>query len=172
MGQIPTLSCKSRNKGPQMSHATSMSARTAPPPAYYARAYPSELHHWLTDRLENPEATDAVMQEVRCRLLDVEGTMGRPSPLVHLFGVTSHVVFELDADEIPQRRSGCTRLRQRLMGALDELPTRYRNVLLLCCRDGMNCEDAAAASGLSASTVHRCLVHARVRLMTLTTSIR
>jgi DNA-directed RNA polymerase specialized sigma24 family protein len=49
-----------------------------------------------------------------------------------------------------------------------ELPQHYRTVILLCKRDGMTYEEAAAASGLSVHTVETYLIRAKAKLMALT----
>jgi RNA polymerase sigma-70 factor (ECF subfamily) len=154
------------------------------------RAYRAELHRFLVQRLRKPEAADDVMQEVFTRALRVNNPDYVRKPLSYLFGIAFHVISEhrirednerlvsLDsteaellpghpaltlADEFPERLN----LQHQLEKALMELPQPYRRVLLLCKRDGMTHEEAAAASGLSVHTVEKYLVRAKAMLMAL-----
>jgi RNA polymerase sigma-19 factor, ECF subfamily len=153
--------------------------------------YRNELHRWLARRLRNPEAAEDVTQEVFLRLCRVETRERIRKPLSYLFGIAFHVISErhhserrekmlsfdsdataLAADSIqnatdsgPEDRIN---LQRQLEHAFKKLPLPYQQVLLLCKRDGMTYEEAAAASGLSVHTVEKYLVRARAVLLSLT----
>lgn len=155
------------------------------------RAYRPELHRWLMHRLRTPEAADDVMQEVFARVLRVSAPEYIRKPLSYLFGIAFHVISEYriredrehlisldaeDADELrrrpefvqPDEMAERVNLQRQLERALQELPPHYRSVVLLCKRDGMTYEEAAAASGLSVHTVETYLIRAKAKLMALT----
>lgn len=152
------------------------------------RSYKAELHRWLTRRLKNPDAADDVAQEVFVRLSRVEKIAFVRKPLAYVFGIAFHVISELQIKEEQDRfvsydseavdRLGESpehaasdefverlNLQRQLEKAFAELPPHYQTVLLLCKRDGLSYEEAAAASGLSVHTVEKYLVRARARMM-------
>lgn len=154
------------------------------------RSYRGELHRWLLKRLRRPEAAEDVVQEVFTRALRVNNPDYVRKPLAYLFGIAFHVISEhqiredgeravsLDSQDAERLRSETAlvtpdlmadrlNLQRQLEKALMELPQQYRRVLLLCKRDGMTHEEAAAASGLSVHTVEKYLVRAKAMLMSL-----
>jgi RNA polymerase sigma factor (sigma-70 family) len=154
------------------------------------RKYKAELHRWLARRLKNPDAADDVAQEVFARLSRVEKVAYVRKPLAYVFGIAFHVISELQIKEEQDRvvsynsdevdRLGETpqyaspdefvdrlNLQRQLEKAFAQLPPHYQTVLLLCKRDGMSYEEAAAASGLSVHTVEKYLVRARARMMAI-----
>jgi RNA polymerase sigma-70 factor (ECF subfamily) len=152
------------------------------------RAYRAELHRWLLKRLRKPEAAEDVVQEVFTRALRVNNPDYVRKPLAYLFGIAFHVISERqireDGEQLVSLDSGSDQLRnhaltapdelaerlnlrRQLEKALMELPQQYRMVVLLCKRDGMTHEEAAAASGLSVHTVEKYLVRAKAMLMSL-----
>ncbi len=154
------------------------------------RAYRAELHRWLLRRLRTPEAAEDVVQEVFTRALRVNNPDYVRKPLAYLFGIAFHVISErqiredgerlvsLDSQDSERWRSHAAlvapdelaerlNLQRQLEKALMELPQQYRMVILLCKRDGMTHEEAAAASGLSVHTVEKYLVRAKSMLMSL-----
>ena len=155
------------------------------------KRYRGDLHRWLTRRLRNPETADDVAQEVFIRLSRVEKLDYVRKPLAYLFGIAFHVISELQIKEeqdrmvcydsdavdrlsdssqhaIPDEFVDRLNLQRQLEKAFASLPPPYQTVLLLCKRDGMSYEEAAAASGLSVHTVEKYLVRARAKLMALT----
>jgi len=155
------------------------------------RKYGGELHRWLIRRLRNPESADDVVQEVFMRLSRVEKMDYVRKPLSYLFGIAFHVISELrikeeqdkvvsfDSDAIDRLSDSAQHstpdefverlnLQRQLEKAFAQLPPHYQTVLLLCKRDGMSYEEAAAASGLSVHTVEKYLVRARARMLELT----
>jgi RNA polymerase sigma-70 factor (ECF subfamily) len=125
------------------------------------------------------------------RLSRVEKVDYVRKPLSYLFGIAFHVIRELrikeqqdrvvsydseaidrlsdsaqhaEADEFVDRLN----LQRQLEKAFEQLPEHYKTVLLLCKRDGMSYEEAAAASGLSVHTVEKYLIRARARMLALT----
>jgi RNA polymerase sigma-19 factor, ECF subfamily len=155
------------------------------------RAYRAELHRWLLYRLRKPEEADDVMQEVFARALRVGSPDYVRKPLSYLFGIAFHVISEhkiredrehlisLDSHEaeslhhhpefvLPDELADRMNLQRQLERALMKLPRHYRTVILLCKRDGMTYEEAAAASGLSVHTIETYLIRAKAELMALT----
>ena len=154
------------------------------------RRYKAELHRWLTRRLRNPDKADDVAQEIFVRLTRVDKAAYVRQPLSYVFGIAFHVISELqikeeqervvsyDSDAIdrlsdseqysaPDEFVDRLNLQRQLEKAFAELPPHYQTVLLLCKRDGMSYEEAAAVSGLSVHTVEKYLVRARARMMAI-----
>src|SRR5687767_5094474 len=155
------------------------------------RKYKAELHRWLTRRLRNPDAADDVAQEVFIRLSRVDKADYVRKPLAYVFGIAFHVISELQIKEeqdkfvsydseavdrlgespqyaAPDEFVDRLNLQKQLEKAFAELPPHYQTVLLLCKRDGMSYEEAAAASGLSVHTVEKYLVRAKAMVMAKT----
>ncbi|MEJ1960798.1 MAG: sigma-70 family RNA polymerase sigma factor [Gammaproteobacteria bacterium] len=110
-------------------------------------------------------------------------------PLSYLFGIAFHVISEqhikekgrvvtYDSDAVdrlsdsehysaPDEFVDRLNLQRQLEKAFAQLPEHYQTVLLLCKRDGMSYEEAAAASGLSVHTVEKYLVRARARMLAI-----
>ena len=154
------------------------------------RKYKAELHRWLTRRLRNPDAADDVAQEVFIRLSRVDKADYVRKPLAYVFGIAFHVISEYQIREeqervtydssmvdqmdqhpsmvVPDEFADRLNLQRQIEAALAELPAPYRTVLLLCKRDGMTYEEAAAASGLSVHTVEKYLVRAKAMIMAKT----
>lgn len=152
--------------------------------------YRAVLHQWLLRRLRNPDLADDAAQEVFLRLAGARPTKFIRDPRSYLFGIAFHVISEMRCAEqnartvyssnavaraadsprlaIEDTLADRLSLERQLQRAFEQLPPNYRTVLLLCKRDGMSYEEAAAASGLSVHTVEKYLVKARARLMALT----
>ena len=130
-------------------------------------------------------------QEVFVRLSRVNRSDYVRKPLSYLFGIAFHVISELrireeqdsvvsyDSEAIerlsdsaqhstPDEFVDRLNLQRQLEKAFAQLPPHYQSVLLLCKRDGMSYEEAAAATGLSVHTVEKYLVRARAQLLALT----
>jgi RNA polymerase sigma-19 factor, ECF subfamily len=174
---------------PSIGHKTIQGS--GPLPEEAVGAYRAELHRWLRRRLGDPDAADDVTQEVFLRLWRMDRGSYIRKPLSYLYGIAFHVIRELRqaerraqfvsfdsettnwADEslqnaVSTESDGTRDLHFQLQSAMDQLPSQYRTVLLLCKRDGMTYVEAAAASGLSVHTVEKYLVRARAKLMELT----
>jgi RNA polymerase sigma-70 factor (ECF subfamily) len=164
---------------------------TQPPAERDIRGYRQKLVRWIARRLRSRDDAEDVTQEVFSRLRGLEVLTLAREPLAYLFGVAFNVIGErrireaqekvvsFDSDavaragESPENATPDELVEQlnqqkQLERALARLPKQYRTVLLLCKRDGMTYEEAAAATGLSVHTVEKYLVRARARLMALT----
>jgi len=155
------------------------------------RKYKAELHRWLVRRLRSPETADDIAQEVFSRAVRVENVEYVRKPLSYLFGIAFHVISEYQIREeqdriitydssvvdqmdnhpsmvVQDEFADRLNLQRQIEAALAELPAPYRTVLLLCKREGMTYEEAAAASGLSVHTVEKYLVRAKAMIMAKT----
>jgi RNA polymerase sigma factor (sigma-70 family) len=153
------------------------------------RQYRTQIHRWIVRRLRNPDVADDVTQEVFLRLCCVSRSAGYiRDPLSYLLGIAAHVISAYRMAEVRSRISFDTEAVQRaadhtdtldehseerldvqlrLERALEQLPPRYKDVLLLCKEEGMTYGEAALASGLSIHTVEKYLIRARAQLAQL-----
>jgi RNA polymerase sigma factor (sigma-70 family) len=151
------------------------------------RHYATDLHRFLRRRLRDPQQADDVVQEVFSRLIRVSRPELIKKPHSYLFGIAFHVIREVRlqeehtvvsydssaAEEAAQRPAdpGRDELSERLnvqaqvRRALADLPAIHRALVLLCKRDGMTYEEAAAATGISVHMVEKHLIAARVKLL-------
>jgi RNA polymerase sigma-19 factor, ECF subfamily len=182
----PTLSMKAK-QGLQMPDAVPKVASDGATQSPFAiHKHWQRLHAWLVRRLRDPDAADDLAQEIFLRLHRTEKTALIRKPLAYLYGIAFHVISEhqtakarsrivYDSDEVdradeslhyavPDQTLERLNLQQQLQSALDELPETHRAVVLLCKRDGMSYEEAAAVLGLSVHTVEKYLVRARAIL--------
>jgi RNA polymerase sigma-19 factor, ECF subfamily len=153
------------------------------------RHYAVDLHRYLRKRLRDPQKADDVVQEVFSRLLRVQQLELIRKPHSYLFGIAFHVIREMrlqeeqepvsydsvaveaaaehpthvSQDEIADRLN----VRAQLERALARLPDIHRALVLMCKRDGMTYEEAAAATGISVHMVEKHMIQARVKLLSM-----
>lgn len=172
---------------------TDPSSRPARPNAELAadvfRHYAADLHRFLRKRLRDPQQADDVVQEVFSRLMRVSHPELIKKPHSYLFGIAFHVIREMrlqeahsvvsydstTVEEAAQDPANAGRdelsdrlnVRMQVQRALAELPDIHRALVLMCKRDGMTYEEAAAATGISVHMVEKHLIAARVRLLSV-----
>jgi RNA polymerase sigma-70 factor (ECF subfamily) len=151
------------------------------------RHYAADLHRFLRKRLRDPQKADDVVQEVFSRLVRVQHLELVRKPHSYLFGIAFHVIREMrlqeeqepvsydsaavdDAAEhpahvTPDELADRLNVNAQVERALARLPAIHRALVLMCKRDGMTYEEAAAATGVSVHMVEKYLVQARAKLL-------
>jgi len=128
--------------------------------------YHPRLHEWLARWLRDPSEADGLAQEVLFRAASQQDSQPVQEPLAYVYGVALEVISELPRRSPAAREEDAT-LQRDIHAALQELPPLYRDVLLLCKRDGHSYEEASRRLGLTAHSVEKHLVRARARLLEL-----
>ena len=147
-----------------------------------------ELQRYLTRRLNCAQTAADLTQEAFVRLMRVDAATAMENPRAYLYRIASNLLadhfrraqrqpsvmgtslWETVPDKAPSPET--TLLTQdelrRLERAIDELPPRQRDVLLLHKFDGMSYQAIAGRLGISKNTVMvhmmRALAHCRGRL--------
>lgn len=151
------------------------------------RNYARDLHQYLRRRLRDPQKAEDVVQEVFARLVRVPRLDLIRKPHSYLFGIAFHVIREMrlqeekepvsydsatvdDAAERPvivefNDAADQLNVATQLERALARLPLIHRALVLMCKRDGMTYEEAAAATGISVHMVEKHLIQARAKLL-------
>ncbi len=154
-----------------------------------SRHYAADLRRSLRKRLRDPQQADDVMQEVFSRLVRVNRPELVRKPHSYLFGIAFHVIREARlhedqdvvsydssaVDNAAEHPAHVTRdelsdqlnLQAQIARALAALPDVHRALLLMCKRDGMTYQEAAAASGVSVHMVEKYLIQARAKLLSM-----
>lgn len=153
------------------------------------RHYSMDLHRFLRKRLRDPQKADDVVQEVFSRLLRVQQPELIKKPHSYLFGIAFHVLREIRMQEEqepvdydsqtveqvakhppvvkPDELADRLNLQRQIEQAVMELPEVHRALVLMCKRDGMTYEEAAAATGISVHMVEKHLIQARAKLLNM-----
>lgn len=146
-----------------------------------------DLRRFLRKRLHDPQQADDVMQEVFSRLVRVHRPEFVKKPHSYLFGIAFHVIREMRLQEdqdvvkfdslaveeagehpshvVPDELSDQLNVQAQVQRALAALPDIHRALVLMCKRDGMTYDEAAAATGISVHMVEKYLIQARVKLL-------
>lgn len=153
------------------------------------RHYAADLHRFLRKHLRDPQKAEDVSQEVFSRLLRVQRPELVKKPHSYLYGIAFHVIRELRLQEdqepvdydsasieqasehpqnlVPDELADQLNVRRQVERALLELPEIHRALMLMCKRDGMTYDEAAAATGISPHMVEKYLSQARAKLLNM-----
>lgn len=148
----------------------------------WARQWHRQLHRFLAKRLPTEADTQDLAQEVYLRLLRFDGTDLVRSPQAYLCKIAAHVACEwqleprqskphssesleeLSTEDSLGDTVDLDRRRQRLQGALQELPPNMRAALMLHYRDGLSYEEIARELNVTLRMVRRYIEEGYVRL--------
>ena len=144
--------------------------------------YQTELHRFLMRRLRSAEDANDLAQEVFLRFLQLPHAELIHNPRAYLYRVAANIVYEHRMREsrrdVPCGQEVLEQMAERaadgrdagleqavstsqqLERVLQQLPSRYRAVLLLQKRDGLSYAEVAATLGLSIHTVQKYLFRA------------
>lgn len=148
------------------------------------------ITRWFARRLRTrPQDVADLLQEVKLRLLHVSDDLLLRQPAAYIYRVAYSVLVQytrdrseehhlrLDSEDLVNEEalgSGPEgdpayrfQMRAEIDRALDQLPAKHRNVLLLHKRDGYSHQETAQKLGLTEHQVHRYLTQAKAQLQTL-----
>lgn len=130
------------------------------------------LMRFLTRRLGNPSLAADLAQETWLRIAHKRGSAVRGSPRSHLFDIAASVAIDhqrqTESDDpsrvTPQPASGNVVFYRsefaRMARAIDGLPSRCREIFLLCRFEGVSHADIALRLGISRNAVVSHMVNA------------
>jgi RNA polymerase sigma-70 factor (ECF subfamily) len=148
----------------------------------WARQWHRQLHRFLARRLPSEADTQDLVQEVYLRLLRFDGAELVRHPRAYLCKIAAHVACEwqlesrqskphssdaldeLVSDDALGEGIDLDRRRERMRGALAELPANMRAALMLQYRDGLSYEEIASEMKVSLRMVRRYIEEGYVRL--------
>lgn len=143
------------------------------------------IRHWLSSRSSVPTADlDDVAQEVFLRLLRYSDDVAVENPQGYLFRIAANVASEwrerarvrrphdqswledlqIRPEEQPENETARTLVNEHVQAAVDTLPQRQRQVLLLHVNEGLTYKQIADRLGLTYRVVLRDLTRAYSRL--------
>lgn len=144
--------------------------------------YRHDLHRYLASKLSNREDIHDLAQEAYLRYMQSKAQEIR-EPAAYLFRIAKNLLREwfhlrgrapvLCDSELAEARAHhlpdggadlCEQViaEQRLLRIVEQIPPRYRRVLLMHRRDGLSYEEIAARLGLTRESVHKYIVRATV----------
>lgn len=147
-----------------------------------------ELHRFMIRRLPRSQDANDLVQEVFLRVLRLPRSEMVRNPQAYIYGIASHVVYELrmrsrndrvtcdshtleqlaehPAHFAPDELADQLGVKRQLEQALAQLPPMHQAVLLLHKRDGMSREEVAKELGLSPHTVKKYIFQAMAQIRT------
>lgn len=153
--------------------------------AQWFKDWRKPVRHWLSRRASVPAAElDDLAQEVFLRLLRYSEQTAVENPLGYLLRIAGNVASEwrerarvskphqqswlddllIEPDEEPENWACQAGTNQRVQAAVDQLPRRQREVLLLRVNEGLTYKQIAARLGLTQRSVLRDLSRAYSQL--------
>lgn len=153
--------------------------------AQWFKDWRKPVRHWLSRRASVPAAElDDLAQEVFLRLLRYSEQTAVENPLGYLLRIAGNVASEwrerarvskphqqswlddllIEPDEEPENWACQAGTNQRVQAAVDRLPRRQREVLLLRVNEGLTYKQIAARLGLTQRSVLRDLSRAYSQL--------
>lgn len=143
------------------------------------------IQRWITSRASLPAADlDDLVQEVFFRLMRYSDDALIEYPQTYIFRIASNVASEwrertkrrptdddsclvdlpVDAEDEPENVVATALVRTRVQMAVDRLPPRQRDVLVLHIHEDLTCPQIAERLGLTRRIVRRDLAHAYAQL--------
>lgn len=125
------------------------------------------LMRFLTRRLDNPALAEEFAHETWLRAATRPGSAVTGNPRSHLFRIAANLTidrqrhdFVADPQPTPEKVVLYRSEFARLVRAVDGLPSRCREIFLLCRFEGLSHADIAERLGISRSTVVSDMVNA------------
>jgi RNA polymerase sigma-70 factor (ECF subfamily) len=153
--------------------------------AHWFKQWRKPIRHWLSSRASVPAADlDDLAQEVFLRLLRYSDDVAVENPLGYLLRIAANVANEwrdrarvsqphdqswlddllIEPDEEPENSLAQARTNECLQAAVDKLPRRQREALLLRLNEGLTYKQIADRLGLTQRAVLRDLTRAYAQL--------
>ena len=155
------------------------------------QTYPRELHRYLLRRWRDPQGVKELAQELHMRLVRMDAELPLPDePLAYLYTMASNVIaerteaeanrdwVEFDSETIedwasdpnnalPDDMAERLDLERTLEGALQQLSSKQREVLLLRYQHGFSIQEIAERTGLSVTSVDKYITRGKTRMRQL-----